>query len=95
MTQAEPSPRVVPPVPPRRSMFAALEQRGYRLYFTGQGVSLIGTWLQAAAVRWLVYQQTDSASLLGVVEAANLMPGLLIGLFSGAVSDRIAIPSCQ
>lgn len=90
MTQADSSPRVVPPAPPRRSMFAALGQRGYRLYFTGQGVSLIGTWLQAAAVRWLVYKQTDSASLLGVVEAANLMPGLLIGLLSGAVSDRIA-----
>ncbi len=90
MTKADASTRVVPPAPPRRGMFAALAQREYRLYYTGQGVSLIGTWLQAAAVRWLVYDQTGSASLLGVVEAANLMPGLLIGLFSGAVSDRVA-----
>ncbi|MDR3618117.1 MAG: MFS transporter [Paludisphaera borealis] len=71
-------------------MFASLAQRDYRLYFMGQGVSLIGTWLQAAAVRWLVYEQTRSEFLLGVVEVANLMPGLLIGLFSGAVSDRVA-----
>jgi len=71
-------------------MFAALERPSYRVYFMGQGVSLIGTWLQAAAVRWLVFDQTRSEYLLGVVEAANLMPGLLIGLFSGAVSDRVA-----
>jgi MFS family permease len=74
----------------RPSTFAALGNRDYRLYFTGQGISLIGTWLQAAAVRWLVYEQTGSAQLLGVVEAANLMPGLVIGLFAGAISDRVA-----
>lgn len=90
MTAADASPRAAPSPPRRPSMFAALAQPGYRLYFMGQGVSLIGTWLQAAAVRWLVYEQTGSASSLGAVEMANLMPGLLIGLFSGAVSDRVA-----
>ncbi|WP_337174383.1 MFS transporter [Paludisphaera sp.] len=74
----------------RGGTFAALENRDYRLYFTGQGISLIGTWLQAAAVRWLVYEQTGSAERLGVIEAANLMPGLIIGLFAGAISDRVA-----
>lgn len=74
----------------RGGTFAALENRDYRLYFTGQGISLIGTWLQAAAVRWLVYEQTGSAERLGVIEAANLMPGLVIGLFAGAISDRVA-----
>jgi len=73
----------------RPGMFASLSNRDYRHYYSGQGVSLIGTWLQAAAVRWLVYEQTDSATLLGVIEVANLMPGLLFGLFAGAVSDRV------
>lgn len=75
---------------PRRGTFASLGNRDYRLYFIGQGVSLIGTWLQAAAVRWLVYEQTGSADRLGVIEAANLMPGLIVGLFAGAISDRVA-----
>lgn len=75
---------------PRRGTFESLGNRNYRLYFFGQGVSLIGTWLQAAAVRWLVYQQTGSADLLGVIEVANLMPGLIVGLFAGAISDRVA-----
>jgi len=70
-------------------MFQSLSIRNYRLYFFGQGVSLIGTWLQAAAVRWLVYEQTGSADRLGLLEAANLMPGLVIGLFAGAISDRV------
>lgn len=73
----------------RVGTFASLSIPNYRLYFTGQGISLIGTWLQAAAVRWLVYKQTGSATLLGVIEVANLMPGLVIGLFAGAVSDRV------
>lgn len=73
----------------RPGTFASLSNRDYRHYYSGQGVSLIGTWLQAAAVRWLVYEQTDSATLLGVIEVANLMPGLLFGLFAGAISDRV------
>ncbi len=75
---------------PRRGTFAALAIRDYRHYYTGQGISLIGTWLQAAAVRWLVYEQTGSADRLGLIEAANLMPGLIVGLFAGAISDRVA-----
>lgn len=77
------------PAPSRPGTFASLSNPNYRHYYTGQGISLIGTWLQAAAVRWLVYEQTGSATLLGVIEAANLMPGLLFGLFAGAVSDRV------
>ncbi|MDG3003001.1 MFS transporter [Paludisphaera mucosa] len=76
--------------PPRRSTFESLAIKNYRLYFVGQGVSLIGTWLQAAAVRWLVYEQTGSADRLGVIETANLLPGLVVGLFAGAISDRVA-----
>jgi MFS family permease len=69
--------------------FAALGHPGFRRYYLGQGVSLIGTWLQAAAVRWLVFEQTQSEFLLGVVEVAALMPGLLVGLLAGALADRV------
>src|SRR3954451_17315565 len=74
----------------RSHTFAALAHPGFRLYYVGQGISLIGTWLQAAAVRWIVFDQTGSEFLLGVVEAASLMPGLLVGLFAGALADRVA-----
>src|SRR4051794_19765710 len=76
--------------PARSDTFAALSHPGFRLYYVGQGISLIGTWLQAAAVRWIVFDQTGSEYLLGVVEAASLMPGLLVGLFAGALADRVA-----
>lgn len=52
-------------------------------------MSLVGTWLQAAAVRWLVFDQTQSEFMLGVVEVASLMPGLFVGLVAGALADRI------
>jgi MFS family permease len=76
--------------PGRSRTFAALSHPGFRLYYVGQGISLIGTWLQAAAVRWIVFDQTGSEFLLGVVEVANLMPGMLVGLFAGALADRVA-----
>ena len=77
-------------IPAPSHTFAALAHPGFRLYYVGQGISLIGTWLQAAAVRWIVFEQTGSEFLLGVVEAANLMPGLLVGLFAGALADRVS-----
>ena len=73
----------------RARTFAALGHPGFRLFFLGQGISLIGTWLQAAAVRWLVFEQTHSEYMLGVVEVAALMPGLLVGLVAGAIADRV------
>jgi len=74
----------------RSRTFAALDHPGFRRYYLGQGISLIGTWLQSAAVRWLVYDQTHSEFMLGIVEVASLMPGLLVGLFAGALADRVA-----
>jgi MFS family permease len=73
----------------RRRTFAALGHPGFRRYYVGQGISLVGTWLQAAAVRWLIFDQTRSEFMLGVVEVAALMPGLLVGLLAGAVADRV------
>jgi MFS family permease len=73
----------------RSKTFAALEHPGFRRYYIGQGISLIGTWLQAAAVRWLVFERTGSEFTLGVVEVASLLPGLFVGLVAGAMADRV------
>jgi MFS family permease len=73
----------------RSPTFAALEHPGFRRYYIGQGISLVGTWLQSAAVRWLVFDQTGSEFLLGLVEVASLMPGLVVGLYAGAMADRV------
>jgi MFS family permease len=88
MADANPSSRAFHRV--RARTFAALGHSGFRRYYLGQAVSLVGTWLQAAAVRWLVFDQTQSEFMLGVVEAASLMPGLLVGLVAGALADRVA-----
>jgi MFS family permease len=74
----------------RSRTFAALAHPGFRRYYIGQGISLIGTWLQAASVRWLVFDQTNSEFMLGVVEMASLLPGILVGIYAGALADRIA-----
>ncbi|QDV33760.1 MFS transporter [Tautonia plasticadhaerens] len=73
-----------------RTFEALAENRDYRKFYIGHGVSLVGTWMQAAAVNWIVYDLTRSELWLGVVEAANLLPGLLVGLFAGALADRTA-----
>jgi MFS family permease len=73
----------------RSPTFAALDHAGFRRYYIGQGISLVGTWLQAAAVRWLVFDQTGSEFMLGVVEVASLTPGILVGLYAGALADRV------
>jgi MFS family permease len=77
--------------PLRSRTFAALvDNPDYRRFYFGQGISLTGTWLQGAAVSWLVYRMTRSEWSLGVVDAAGTMPGLLVGLFAGALADRVA-----
>ena len=69
-------------------MFRALGSRNYRLFFMGQGVSLIGTWMQQAAMSWLVYRITGSTLLLGAVAFSNQIPTLFLGPFAGVVADR-------
>lgn len=71
-----------------RHTFRALRHRNYRLFFYGQLVSLIGTWMQTTAMSWLVYQITGSKLLLGVVAAASSAPMMLFSLWGGAVADR-------
>ena len=71
-----------------RRILRALKHRNYRLYFGGQGTSLIGTWMQRIAMSWLVYRLTDSAFLLGLVGFAGQIPTFLLGPFSGVFADR-------
>ena len=68
--------------------FAALKHRNFRLFFVGQLISLIGTWMQATAQAWLVYQLTGSKVLLGTVAAVGTLPMLLLSLWGGSVADR-------
>jgi MFS family permease len=68
--------------------FSAFQSRNYRLYFYGQSVSLIGTWMQRTAVSWVVYTKTHSAFMLGLTLFAGQFPSFLLSLFGGVVSDR-------
>lgn len=71
-----------------RIMFRSLQYRNYRLFFSGQSVSLIGTWIQRIATPWLVYHLTGSAFLLGLVGFAGQIPTFLIAPFAGVLTDR-------
>jgi MFS family permease len=68
--------------------FRAFSSRNYRLYFIGQSVSLIGTWMQKTAVSWVIYSLTHSTWWLGVTLFASLFPSFVLSLAGGVVSDR-------
>src|SRR6202051_556313 len=70
------------------SVFRALRHRNYRLFFAGQSVSLIGTWMTRIATSWLVYRLTGSAILLGVVGFASQIASFLLGPIAGVWVDR-------
>ncbi|MEJ2718558.1 MAG: MFS transporter [Deltaproteobacteria bacterium] len=74
--------------PHLRSITRALRYRNFRLYFAGQGVSLIGTWMQRVAIGWLVYRMTHSAFLLGVVGFSGQIPVFALAPFAGVLADR-------
>jgi MFS family permease len=69
-------------------MLRALRSRNFRLFFAGQGISLVGTWLQQVALGWLVYRLTGSAFVLGMVGFLGQLPGFLIAPFGGVLADR-------
>ena len=76
---------------PRGLKFAlrAFRSRNYRLFFGGQGISLIGTWMQSIAMSWLVYRLTHSPGMLGMVMFAGQCPTFLFGPFAGVLGDRL------
>jgi MFS family permease len=69
--------------------FRALQHRNFRLYFAGQLISVAGTWMQAVAQAWLVYQLSHSELMLGVVGFAAAIPALLVSPWAGVVVDRV------
>jgi MFS family permease len=71
-----------------RLIFRALSHRNYRLFFGGQSISLIGTWMQQIAMSWLVYRLTHSAFLLGVVGFTGRIPTFLFAPLAGVLVDR-------
>jgi MFS family permease len=74
-----------------RSALRALESRNYRLFFGGQGISLIGTWMQSVAVGWLlVHRLSASASTLGWVAFSGQIPTLFLGPIAGVISERFS-----
>jgi MFS family permease len=84
-----------PPIRPteklsgRARIWRALRHRNYRLFFTGQSISLIGTWMTRIATSWLVYKLTRSPLLLGVVSFAGQIPTFLFAPLAGVWVDRL------
>jgi len=72
----------------RHDTFSALSIPNFRLYFAGQSISLVGTWMQMVAQAWLVLEITGSATWVGLTFAAQTLPILLVGPYGGLVADR-------
>ena len=68
--------------------FRAFQSRNYRLFFAGQSVSLMGTWMQRTAIYWIIYMQTHSAFILGLSVFATQFPSFLFSLIGGTIADR-------
>ena len=91
----ETEPRAAPPLvaepPPHRFSHAwrALRHRNFRLFFSGQSISLIGTWMTRIATAWLVYRLTHSALLLGTVSFVGQIPVFLLAPVAGVWVDRL------
>jgi len=75
-------------IEPLRLILRAFRYRNYRLFFGGQSISLVGTWMQQIAMSWLVYRMTGSVFLLGVVGFASQIPVSILAPFAGVLADR-------
>ena len=72
-----------------RETFSALGVRNYRLFFAGQGISLVGTWVRRTAMGWLVYELTGSTAKLGLVMGLALVPMFVLSPWAGSIADRV------
>ena len=92
MADADLIPELPSSAPPQRSRwketFRALRHRNFQLFFSGQLISLVGTWMQVIAESWLVYRLTGSSLLLGSVGFAAQIPVFLVAPIGGTVADR-------
>ena len=71
------------------STFAAMRHRNFRLWFLGQTLSQMGTWMQSVAQGWLVYDLTGSKFALGAISFVGTLPTLFLMLPAGALADRV------
>lgn len=83
-----PAPHAIEPTPRFADGLRALRHHDFRLYFFGQLVSLIGTWMQAVAQGWLMHRLTSSAFMLGLLSFAQFAPVLPLALYAGVIADR-------
>ena len=72
-----------------RRTFASLASPNYRRYVAGQGISLVGTWMQTVAQGWLVYSLTGSGTAIGLLLAVQMLPVLVLAPYGGLVADRL------
>src|SRR5256885_4580587 len=84
MRMSRPAPGERPP-----SRFRALSHRNFRLFWWGQLISLVGTWMQSVAQGWLMHRLTGSAFMLGLLGFAQFLPVMLLSLWAGAVVDAV------
>jgi MFS family permease len=77
-------------LPKMKNILPAFKSRNYRLFFIGQGISLIGTWMTQLATVWLVYRLTDSALMLGVVGFTSQIPSFFLAPFGGVFVDKFS-----
>ena len=89
MQQAEATNAGLPPATGWRNIFAALRNPNYRYFYSGQSVSLIGTWARTAALGWISFQFTRSEFLLGLVFVLGALPIFLFAAYAGSLADRI------
>ena len=75
--------------PPLTQAFRALRNTNYRLFWCGQIISMIGTWMDRIAQAWLVLRLTDSPLALGILTACQTLPVLILALFGGVIADRV------
>lgn len=83
------SPTGTPPQSTWQALARSFRHRDYRLFFTGQFISLVGTWMQQVAQSWLVYSLTGSSLSLGLVGFAGQFPVFVLSLFGGVLADRL------
>lgn len=76
------------PLSTRLSRFSALKHRNYQLYFSGQMISMMGSWMQSTVMAWLVYRMSHSATWLGIISFCTQMPAFLASPIAGVVADK-------
>ncbi|MDA8423796.1 MAG: MFS transporter [Nitrospiraceae bacterium] len=89
MQQAEADNAGLPPSTGWHNIFSALRNPNYRYFYSGQTISLIGTWTRTAALGWVTFQFTHSEFLLGLVFMLNSLPIFLFAVYAGSLADRI------